>query len=60
MWPNGHVRPGVAPIAALWSSRANSTVNFQLAFYLLFDASGVAPPSYDNRWYGFPLRCLVR
>ncbi len=60
VWSDGRVGPGTGTDAVFWSSRADPAASFQAAFYLYFGASGVAPPSYDNRWYGFPLRRLVR
>lgn len=40
-----------------WSRRANTT-DVRYAYYLGFNASGVAPSSNGNRWVGFPLRLV--
>ena len=39
-----------------WPSRSYSTATN--AYYFYFTASDVGPSHHDNRWYGFPLRCL--
>ena len=39
-----------------WSSRSDSTTT--IAYHLYFNASGVDPSGYGNRWSGLPLRCL--
>ncbi len=46
--------------AYLWSSRAYTNAGFQSSFVLLFNASGVGPSYSNYRFWGFPLRCLVR
>ena len=40
-----------------WSSRSYSTTTN--AYNLNFNASDVNPSNYNNRWNGFPLRCLA-
>ncbi len=42
-----------------WSSRAYTNAGFQNSFNLNFNASGVNPSNNNNRFWGFPLRCLV-
>ena len=40
-----------------WSSMSYSTTNG--AYYLNFSGSGVSPSNLNDRWFGFPLRCLA-
>ena len=42
-----------------WSSHTHSS-DVRYAYLLDFNASGVYPSRYDNRWYALPLRCLAR
>ena len=39
-----------------WSSRSDSTTTN--AYNLYFDASNVNPSNSNDRWRGYPLRCL--
>ncbi len=40
-----------------WTSRTHTTVVY--AYNFRFNNSGVFPSTYhDNRYYGYPLRCL--
>ena len=46
----------------IWSNTAidyGSDLWDSIAHVLFFNASGVAPSNGGNRYYGFPVRCLV-
>ncbi len=44
----------------VWASRAYANVRFANGFNLLLAASVVYPSSNTDRFWGYPLRCLVR
>ncbi len=49
--------------AVYWSDRTYLDMNFQQSYLFNFVALGVYPSYHTNnldRFYGFPLRCLVR
>ncbi len=61
MWDVGRVSPNAGAIIVAWSSRTVYDEGFHDAFGLDFPDSGTVNPSFrDQRWLGFPLRCLVR
>ncbi len=43
-----------------WPSRAYTNAYLQYGFNFLFNATDVSPSNYNARYWGFPLRCLVR
>ncbi len=43
-----------------WSSRSNLDADPYKAFYLYFDGTLIHTILDDLRFWGFPLRCLVR
>ena len=51
-----------ASFGHLWSDTTNSdTTNAGTnAYYLGYGSSYVSPAVYDNRQYGFPVRCIAR
>ena len=47
---------GIGLYGHAWSSTPYSTTNY--ARYFLFHGTGLMPNRFDNRYYGYPLRCL--
>lgn len=43
-----------------WTSRAYDNSGVQLSFALAFAAPDIHTSTNGSRWYGHPLRCLVR
>ena len=48
---------GQASSGVLWSG---TTYSGTYAYDLDYNSSGVGPADYDNRQYGFPVRCIAR
>ncbi len=61
IWSNGRINIwDNTAIGGFWSSRAFLNESYQTAYYLFIGGSHLTHSYRDPRWYGFPLRCLVR